>query len=340
MNEYSYINDTIDIDLDDYEFDDPENITQVQTSKPEPGELKFSTRTINLSIFPNIDISSRIKYIRNKILPNYPVLSQSQLTDDHLKFIILYRIIKDSIPYEIYFNLLANHITKTPDKPIDTMIKFKINNTQSTFIDTVHLYNTLKLSLKGVNTVMMRNKPIRTLVGFENKKLGFRNQVTFRILSQDQSRTINIMIFQNGRMTMTGCRTDEDVEYISEIIKNVLVNSSAINSCYTKNGLYMDDLVNQSMNCHYDLKFKVNNNELYNLFNEYNHLFKYIVYDPNKFAGLKVQFNETETFKGTVCIFFQSGKINIYRSASTEEIHSIYSQVNDLMTKHYQRVKK
>lgn len=463
--EYNYNVDD-EVDLDDYEFEDFDTPNEIILQKPEPSKLKYSTRTVNLSIFPDIDYTTRIKYIRETILP--PLMKEYSLdstvfTDEILSRIILYRIIKDSIPYEQYFKLLCLKLSTGEPLTMD-LVKFKIDNTQSKFIDVKFLYENIILDENHVNTVMMRDQPLKTILTFKsnisderlneiktlinqliptefnskvnftrnateitdvyvhdlftkpcipiesfdidssckcidkkctetpcesdtstyidyckqgmlewkrynntlltlenkllftlnpsetiqihqyyhNNKLGFRNQATFRMLTEDRQRTINIMIFQNGRMTFTGCRTTADVNYISNWIKNLVetmeVNGKrAINKKYPK--IFIGDIVNQSMNCHYDLKFSLDNNLLYYLLLE-EKMFKYVDYKPNKFAGLKLRFHEVPgKYKGTVCIFFQSGKINIYRSASEEEIEYVYQTINDLMTKYYSKIK-
>jgi TATA-box binding protein (TBP) (component of TFIID and TFIIIB) len=445
--EYNYNVDD-EIDLDDYEFESFETTDTVVSKKPDPSILKYSTRTVNLSIFPDIDYTSRIDYIRKTILP--PLMEKYSVnikfTDEILKRIILYRIIKDSIPYEHYFALLCQKLIKEPLTM--ELVMFKIDNTQSKFVDVKFLYDHTELTDSHVNTIMMRDQSLKTILSFlgnipterldiikktirenvpviynnrihyslnateqtdvylhdlilkpllpiesyeskdiveeghelyckqglqewenystiiselnnvllftmqasdtiqiqqfyHNNKLGFRNQVTFRMLSEDRARTINIMIFQNGRMTFTGCRTTEDVNYISKWIKNLVENITVdgkrpINDKYSK--IYIGDVINQSMNCHYDLKFSLDNNLLYYLLLE-EKMFKYVDYKPNKFAGLKLRFHEVpDKYKGTVCIFFQSGKINIYRSASEEEIDYVYTTINTLMDKYYPQI--
>lgn len=343
--EYDYnVDDTI--NLDDYDFEeyDEENNETLQNNlKPTPSILKYSTRTVNLSIFPVFDYEKRIDYIHKLILP--PLFKKYEINvkfpEDILKKIILYRIIKDSIPYDVYFDALC---AKLVNEPLTIeLIMFKIENTQSRFIDVKFLYDNVPLDKNYVNTVLMRDYPLKTVIDYHNRKRGFRNQVTFRMLSEDKQRTINIMIFQNGRMTFTGCRTNDDVIYIYTWIKNLIEtlsvnNKRAIHEKYEK--IYIADIVNQSMNCHYDLKFKLDNNLLYYLLLD-EKMFKYVDYKPNKFAGLKLRFREVPgKYKGTVCIFFQSGKINIYRSASEEEIAYIYETVNSLMDKYYLKIRQ
>jgi len=455
------------INLDDYEFEEYSDNDEIEiTHKPEPSLLKYSTRTVNLSIFPVIDYKPRIDYIRETILP--PLIIEFSLeniifSDEILKKIILYRLIKDSIPYEIYFKLLCSKLDK--EQLTDEIIFFKITNTQSRFIDIKFLYDNIPLHTDNVNTVMMRDQAVKTFIivksenmtdkrineisqivnkfqkyssyisydkisginkdidvylhdlfkcpikniynddktckfcnnycltdnddsdddcsgcneykkwkrdmeiynnltsyvdnellftlksleritifpFYNNVTRKFRNQVTFRLMTEDQKQIINVMIFQNGRMTFTGCRSNTDTLYIAEYITNLIKNlrisgKRAISDTYTD--IYTDDIVNQSINCHYDLKFKLNNNLLYYLLQEEDEVFKHVSYKPNKFAGLKARFHEIPgLYKGTVCIFFQSGKINIYRSATEEEIMHVYETINKLMDKYYLKIK-
>ena len=129
---YEYV---IDDEISEYEFEDLNSPNSVILLKPTPSVLNYSTRTVNLSIFPICDYEKRIDYINNVILP--PLFEKYKINikfhNDILKKIILYRIIKDSIPYDTYFNSLCSYLVSEP-LTMD-LVMHKIENTQSKFID-------------------------------------------------------------------------------------------------------------------------------------------------------------------------------------------------------------
>ena len=74
-------------------------------------------------------------------------------------------------------------------------------------------------------------------------------------------------------------------------------------------------------------------------FKEYNEL-NFIMYKPNSYPGLKCRFKEDieRKYKGGLIIFFQSGKINIYRTNNFNEIDYLYKFINKLIQKNFENL--
>jgi TATA-box binding protein (TBP) (component of TFIID and TFIIIB) len=73
----------------------------------------------------------------------------------------------------------------------------------------------------------------------------------------------------------------------------------------------------------------------------YKNNFDVISYDPTEFSGLKFRFKEdlVKNYKGALCIIFKTGSINIYRSASEEEVQNVFDTINGWVKTHFQDIK-
>lgn len=347
---YSYTIEDNSVNLDDYSFNE---YTFEETSivKPQPTELTHSTRTVTLALAYPVKYSYYTDILDKNIIEYNTILNKEQL-----KYIIDYRVIKDGIPLLDYFKVLHEKVKKGIEITMELLGKILHNKTDSNFIDIMKIYDNTILSPTHINTMVIRDLPIKTVVDYTTTKRGFRNQITFRIISNDNTRNINIMVFQNGKLTITGCRSKIEVQSIIDMVINHiydLINRGIEvlqrpewNIEEHKLLLHVEDLVCHSMNYHFNLNFSIDNSELHTILTELNEasdnkLFYYIDFDPERFAGLKFRFNEdTEHgYKGSLCIVFQTGSINIYRSSSEEEIDYVYTTINKWMDTYYNQVK-
>jgi TATA-box binding protein (TBP) (component of TFIID and TFIIIB) len=349
MQEYSYVIEDNSINLEDYEFNEwTVGITPIV--KPKPSELSHSTRTVTLSLCPEIDFEQYNTY--------YPKFKELGVSEDDFKGTITSRIIKDGINLDDFYKALVAKIKKSKGKYNSEYLS-KILPTESNFIDIEKLYTHTELTLDEINSIVIRDHPIRSITGYTTTKRGFRNQITFRILSRVEEtnhkktsktpRNINVMLFQNGKCTITGCRSSEEITNIVNIIIAHISKMNDAGNCITRpeyNKLHIEDTVCHSMNYHFNLNFAIDNSQLYTILQAENEksnfkLFYFLDFDPERFAGLKFRFNEDpeRNFKGSLCILFQTGSINIYRSSSETEIEWVYSKINEWATQYYDEIK-
>ncbi len=326
-----------DINLDDYkflEFPKDEKIIKYKL----PTELKYSTITSNVCLIPIIDnLEEKINLFRNKYLSKYQTIDK--LIDYNLlKFIYINRIIIDNIKPEVFFETLNEKFQKK-NNDIIKLVSTILNISTSNFIDINLIYENIILDKETVSSVFMRNKDTKSIDNYKNIKKGFRNQISFRMKTEDKERIVNIMIFQNGKMTLTGCRNIEDINFISLFIKNFINNFKILDKSACLYNLITSDIIFHSINCHFNLNFNINNKVLYNILKEYPET-DFLMYKPNTYPGLKCRFKEDieKKYKGGLIIFFQSGKINIYRTNNFNEIDYLYKFINDLIKIHYEKL--
>lgn len=330
---YDYFN-LDEIKLNDFIFN--EYITNIKITKyMEPSELKFSTITCNTSLIPIIkDLDEKLQIFKNYIPENFKNL----INDELLKNIYINRIIIDGLDPKIFFDTLTEKSFNKKFK-LEKACLTILNLSSSTFIDIFSIYDNIELNENTISSVFMRNKETKSIDNYVNTKKGFRNQISFRMKSFDKKRIINVMLFQNGKMTLTGCRNTEDIENISNYIKNFLNNFSVNNKKICNYELEIKNIVFHSINCHFNLNFQINNNELSKILKNCPEI-DFLMYKPNTYPGLKCRFKENieKKYKGGLIIFFQSGKINIYRTKNFEEINFLYEFINKLVKENFEKL--
>ncbi len=374
MDLYDYHVDE-DINLDDYEFETPTTINE-NANKPEPSTYRFSTKTINVQLYPVMNFTKRIDYIKQEILPKYPDLI---LTEEELKDIIISRIIQDGISYEYFFEVLSQRAKKKKiSELIPTIIKIK----NSKLIDIKKIYEDTEITEEKFHFVrlykhtarfdpdMFEKLRIQLPKSVLGERDGFRNQVSLRFFSQDKARILNVMVFQNGKLTISGVRDSRDLIYTLNLIIEHIKNLQAMNY----KDLYVHHMSYQSINTHFTLNFSLDNKALYNIFlNGFKYTSRVIKdinveMEPKTQTSMKVRFatykepivdeeleqcktvlnHGKQTYfvqnkvvperKGTSVTFFQTGKVNLYGSASSDEVNEVYRIINEIMNKHYREI--
>lgn len=347
-SEFTYmINSELDINLSDYTFiDKPEIEAGPDFVLPKPSELWHSTRTVTAMLYQdNIDFVEWCRILLGNLLTG-PIITNLDIPTSELRWIILNRLVKDNINPDKFFQELKKKSKGRYTRIVASSILKKLATCH--FINHAQLYNNITFTEHTtdywLNTVIIRDSPIKTVVGYTTIKRGFRNQITCRINKTigDTIRNINVMIFQNGKLTITGCKCIEEINEVIEFTIKLIHNANVLED--TTNKLLYTDIQCHSMNYHYSLNFPIDNYKLYNVIvdSEYYNNFKFVDYDPSSdFSGLKLKFKENldKKFKGTLCIIFKTGIINIYGGATEEEIHHVYESINSWISIHYTKVR-
>jgi TATA-box binding protein (TBP) (component of TFIID and TFIIIB) len=155
--------------------------------------------------------------------------------------------------------------TMTSISHLNTNIDIKVLGKFITLNDTIHeiRYRTLIKNKSGV---------------ILNKKPSFYNQVTVKI-SSGQGTFINMKIFSNGQIQMTGCKHEDNIQQAIQNITDIIYSINNLYSIkvYTENGLYIgyDDTVYYRNKI---IGFKLSKNEY--LFNN-----EKVIYDGKYFVS-------------------------------------------------------
>ena len=201
----------------------------------------------------------------------------------------------------------------------------------------------------------------------KKKKESFYNQVTIIVRISD-IKTINIKLFKNGSIQMTGCDSIDHTKYSIEKLFEILnkpryllnlfeKNISTIKFLKTENDkiITIDDIIQCNVhliNCNFNIGFKINRDKLFDIISnknsesileikKNNNVYinsdlpqKYIdsTYDPIRHACVNIKLNHP--IKIITIFVFESGSI-IILGKSCKQIRDAYNFINVFLLTNY-----
>jgi TATA-box binding protein (TBP) (component of TFIID and TFIIIB) len=244
-----------------------------------------------------------------------------------------------------------------PDVCISTMticceldIEFRVNNIAN-YID-LDKDSIINISY-GRNDDPSTNRSLFPRKKSKKKKKGkrvFYNQVSLNVMVESKKeKPINIKLFTNGSIQMTGCKSVENViDVLSKIFNELkvvkavidlkqmkMVDKSFINDNKKLFLKYVDNIVIGMINSNFRYPNKIDRLKLYNQLNIDNIASKY---DPSNHACVNIKYHCTDK---TISIFvFEKGPIVITGAKNCEHILAGYTFINKyLLTNHFKIAK-
>lgn len=222
------------------------------------------------------------------------------------------------------------------------------------------LITTKKKRKKSNVTINNLNEILETLKNKERSH--FYNQCSIIVKPDEERRPVNIKLFTNGSISLTGCLNDCDgydaIKVLIEEIKKYPIVFPEKKVCDINILKYEIVMINSN----YELGYKINRVKLYYILLKYNYL---VIYNnPEKYPGVKLCFYWNAINKDNIGIckctkkcngkgkgyadgdckkltitIFQSGSILI--SGRTElQLNHTYKIINEMFTKHYSDIIK
>jgi TATA-box binding protein (TBP) (component of TFIID and TFIIIB) len=251
--------------------------------------------------------------------------------------------------------LFADDFINLPkDIQISTMtVTCKINTIFN--IQNIAKYTELKrtgiVSVKhGKNnrSLMMIKRINKNRNNNKNQKKAFYNQVSLQVITEND-KTLNIKLFLNGSIQITGCKSIEGITEAIQTVFNELKTTKAIidfklNTIVEKpfvtdsDKLYIDNL--------YDLKIcMINSNFSIGFEIDRDKLFEEVVndsikcsYDPNIHACVNIKY---EYLDKIISVFvFESGAIIITGAHNCDQITGAYNFINKYLLERYVNINK
>lgn len=214
----------------------------------------------------------------------------------------------------------------------------------------------------------------------KKKQSGFYNQVSVVVylnMGNDNYKKINIKIFKNGKLQLTGITKDESGHNALTILTNVM---NDINKKYKNIMFNVDDEDNEipmdreiaytefkkvMINSDFSTEFKIQRNKLHEiLINNYN---IYSKFEPCVYQGVNSKYYWNKNYKNLPCkgvccctteccgkgcgegngqckeitiATFQSGKVIITGASSYEQLNSAHSFIMNVFKDHYNDIKR
>jgi TATA-box binding protein (TBP) (component of TFIID and TFIIIB) len=240
----------------------------------------------------------------------------------------------------------------------------KININNNLIFDNVYcIFYKLQHFIKNTEILEIKYKDIITNKIIKKKpnntssdKDGFFNQATIIVKSVENFRQINIKIFINGSVTMTGCKYQNDGIFAN----NVIINK--INKCkeiFIKQdiNIFLDKYAITMINSDFFIGYTLDKIELCKIVNEKYDLF--VTYEPLLFVAVKITYMWNKDFKDGIChcdklcknkktednnckkvtiMIYHTGKIVITGSNSEEQAYEVYHFIVDLLNTNYESI--
>lgn len=214
-----------------------------------------------------------------------------------------------------------------------------------------HYNDDKQLILRGQPPAKPRRKPI---------KYGFDNQVTAIVVPNPDlpEHRINVKVFQNGTVQMTGCKDEKDGELSAHIIiaKVRQMQKKGVYGRARLPHMELRNLTTRLINSNFRMPFKINNRKLLNtILGQHKHM---CIYEPCTYPGLMIMYfwnlvgdhsgvcrcsspclgkgtghGMNQCKKVTVSIF-ESGSVMITGAASMAQLEDVYRFTVDILTSH------
>ena len=242
----------------------------------------------------------------------------------------------------------------------------------STMTYTANINVTLDLQLLFDNIILTDNYPKIISCEYGNndpkgdvkkKKKYFANQLTLKILYDDNFK-VNMKIFNNGKIGITGCKDNNITLNILNFIIEYIININKINKFVSNiDDIKLNNLNIVLINSDFRCGFQIKRNEFYNILKKLN---LYVTYEPDTYAGVKLCFFYNKIYnddklgicycnkkckgkgngdgigeckKITIAIF-QSGSIIITGARCHEQKEIAYNFINSIVKKNYKHIFK
>lgn len=265
------------------------------------------------------------------------------------------QILKDNVLKELYLKYLPQDVSLST-----ITIIYNLDTDQKDMIDVKNIALYMDLSSDNIISVShgrnldaLTNRSIDPIKKHPKKKKKqkkvFYNQVTIRVKILSKKKPVNVKIFSNGAIQMTGCKTIEDglnalekifkefkkVKAIIDYKNNKIVEKPFIKVPELASLMYIKNIKIAMINSGFKIKFKIDRNQLYNLLLDK----KYeCSFDPNVHACVNVKYDHSD--KKIAIFIFEKGSIIITGAKNCKQIRDAYNFINELLYKNYSTIVK
>jgi TATA-box binding protein (TBP) (component of TFIID and TFIIIB) len=202
------------------------------------------------------------------------------------------------------------------------------------------------IELKGYPDKGFSKKSQKKKRKIKDKKV-FYNQITLHVFDK---KVVNVKIFNNGRIQMTGLKFKEQgINVINKLIKEIKKYNT--NECIFSNELKLSNYNIVLINSDFDIKYKVNRDLLHR---DIIGLGMYSSYEPTIYPGVNIKYYDNKIYNDGICrccnkcngkgkgngdgdckkitiAVFNSGKIIITGGNSFEQVITSYNFIYNLL---------
>jgi len=244
--------------------------------------------------------------------------------------------IKNAISKKLDLDKLPDEIiisTMTFTCKIDSDLKFNCENIAK-FVSLQH--GKICGTIYGVqgdiktNRTILKEKPKKN-----KKKRSFFNQVTLKIEIPSKTQPINVKLFQNGSIQMTGCKSITNIVEALHAIFNELCDKKFVSDITVFNVKHLISLRICMINSYFNMEFSIDLNKLYDILIQDE---CFCLYDSDKHAAINIKFEHKD--KLVTVLVFETGNIIITGASSCDQILDAYEFINKKILSNFNRVIK
>jgi TATA-box binding protein (TBP) (component of TFIID and TFIIIB) len=178
-----------------------------------------------------------------------------------------------------------------------------------------------------------------TLMGFDPEKLSLK----------ERNKTVNVKLFINGSIQMTGCKHLDNIKKSLEILfekfkKRIAIldeNQNFVEKTFVSDTehLSIKNVIKfniQMINTNFNILFQINRTKLFQLLldNEID-----VSFDPIIHACVNIKYHLVNNKNKSISIFvFESGSITIAGSNSSDEVLEAYNFINKFILSNYNKL--
>lgn len=232
----------------------------------------------------------------------------------------------------LYFNDFDNVIIgkRYGNRIVNNLINIKKlkNGKKKKRIEKKNFYNQVSLIFRSA-----------TLMGLDPEKLTLK----------ERFKTVNVKLFINGSIQMTGCKHLDNIKKSLEILFDKLKICKAVLNKEKQFVLkpFVEDTTNLSIlnvtnfkivmiNTNFNILFQINRERLHQLLREDGHD---VTFDPIIHACVNIKYQIPNTINKTISIFvFESGSITIAGSNSCQQVLDTYNFINRFILSNYAKL--
>ncbi len=232
----------------------------------------------------------------------------------------------------LYFNDFDNVIIgkRYGNRIVNNLINIKKlkNGKKKKRIEKKNFYNQVSLIFRSA-----------TLMGLDPEKLSLK----------ERFKTVNVKLFINGSIQMTGCKHLDNIKKSLEILFEKLKICKAVLNKSKQFVLkpFVEDTTNLSIqnvtnfkivmiNTNFNILFQINRERLHQLLREAGYD---VTFDPIIHACVNIKYQIPNTINKTISIFvFESGSITIAGSNSCQQVLDTYNFINKFILSNYARL--
>jgi TATA-box binding protein (TBP) (component of TFIID and TFIIIB) len=198
---------------------------------------------------------------------------------------------------------------------------------------------------KKKRTRKSKDEPMDINVKHKVQKKIFPNQLTVVI---NINKDINMKVFTNGKLQLTGCKSIDDATKTIEKFINVLETHStkfkSLSNIMKPNTIKYTEPKIQNINAYYNIQNTLNLNELYNYllidFKKKDTDLFCVSLEPTTYPGinLKYIYDKDDVNKILTAFIFTTGRVMLTGINDMKQIDVLVDYINDIVKKNMKKV--